>query len=446
MIYHTYDEIRAALACRLGHGPKEEVWDRLVEDDYVREVWEETAEIDYLEEKYREFNRIPGRLLQPPKSAIDSGPRQIRLQILSDLTARQAATEKSVIAFRRQHLTEGLLKRQEVVEWITRQAAEEGPASHYLRVPIPDGYEPIKRNGRIVTKPLLTISDTTAAVQVEMELLSYASPDDQWVERIPVGHGGTLDRLRMLTKSLARRFTWQEAQVTTFVLTDISPALSSLRGGIRMAFSQPISSRISMEIDPTLTPEEVAEQYKRLRATLIGARYRSMSEKHLRLAEFYGGHKPEGITWGCSDGQVESHSRPGLAIRPIRAFRQGLYPSMATTDGPGLAKVSRSVNGHPKRLELPPHKDRGGKDHRLPSHNSKTVPSTVNDCPVDQGSIQSWGRPLVRPGSLTRVPEDPAGLGTLGCPPPPVPYGLTISSRVLWGTLLSSNPNSLERT
>ena len=52
-----------------------------------------------------------------------------------------------------------------------------------------------------------------------------------------------------------------------------------------------------MEIDPTLTPEEVAERYKELRASLIGTRYRSMSEKHLRLAEFYGGHKPEGTTW-----------------------------------------------------------------------------------------------------------------------------------------------------
>ena len=297
MRYYNFDQLRAALAHRLGHEPKDEIWDRLVEEDYVREVWEETAEIDYLKEKYREFNRIPGILLQPPRSALDSGLRQIRLQILSDLTARQAATEKSVVTFRQQYLTEGLLKRQEVDEWIRRQATEDDPASRYLRVPIPDGYELVKRNGRIFTEPLLTISDTTSATQVEMELLSYASSDDQWVRRIPVNHGGTLDRLRVVSKSLARHFTWEEAQASIFVLTGISPLLSSLRVEIRMAFSQPISSRINMEIDPTLTPEEVAEQYKKLRAPLIGARYRQMSEKHLRLAEFYGGHKPEGTTW-----------------------------------------------------------------------------------------------------------------------------------------------------
>ena len=297
MIAHVYDGIWAALASRLGHEPKEEIWDRLVDEAYVRDIWLEIAEIDYLEEKYREFSLVPRHLLQPQKSSIDSGLRAIRLQILSDLTTRQAATEESVIAFRQQHLTEGLLKREKVVEWVMRQAKKDGPASRYLKVPIPDGYEPIRRNGRIFTEPLLTISDISPATHVEVAVLSYTSPDDEWVRRIPVKHGGTLDRLRVVSESLARRITWREAQATAFVLTGMSPQLSSLRGEIRMAFSQPISSRINMEIDPTLTPEEVAEQYKKLRAPLVGARYRSMSEKHLRLAEFYGGHKPAGITW-----------------------------------------------------------------------------------------------------------------------------------------------------
>ena len=297
MRYHTLDQVRAALAHRLGHEPKEEIWTRLVEEDYVREVWEETAEIGYLEEKYLEFNRIPGLLLQPKRTEIDSGLRQIRLQILSDLTARQAAAEESVITFRQQHLSEGLLEREEVVEWITTQASVDGPASRYLKIPIPDGYVPVRCDGRIFTEPGLTISDTTSATQIEMVLLSYASPDDQWVRRIPVRHGGTLDGLRVVSNSLARRYSWQEAQATNFVLTGISPSLSSSQGGIRMVLNQPISSRITMEIDPTLTPGEVAQRYKNLRAPLVGARFRSMSEKHLRLAKFYGGHKPEDTTW-----------------------------------------------------------------------------------------------------------------------------------------------------
>ena len=181
--YDTYDEIRAALARKLGHGPKGEIWDRLVEEDYVREVWEETAEIDDLEEKYREFNSIPRLLLQPPESEIDSPSGRLGSDTLR--LGCWPGGPKACI-FRRQHLTEGLLQREEVVEWITRQATEDGPASRYLRVPIPDGYELVRRNGRISTEPLLTISDTTAATQVDIELLSYTSPDDQWIRRIPV--------------------------------------------------------------------------------------------------------------------------------------------------------------------------------------------------------------------------------------------------------------------
>ena len=297
MIVRDYEEIRAELADRLGHEPKEEVWNRLVEEDYVREVWEETAKIEYLEENYHVFNRVPKELSRPAKSSMDIGIRQLRLQVLSDLTAQQAATEKSVNAFRRQVLPGGLLKREEVVEWIERKAAEDGPASRYLRIPIPDGYKAIRRDRRIFTEPPLTISGASPASQIEVELLSYASPDDQWVRRIPVKHGGPLGRLKALSQLLARRYKWMEAQATTFVLTDTSPLLSSLRARFSIDFSQPVSSRITMEIDPTLTPEEVAGQYKKLRASLIGARYRSMSEKHLRLAEFFKGHKPEGTTW-----------------------------------------------------------------------------------------------------------------------------------------------------
>ena len=297
MIGTSYEEIKVALTRRLGHEPKEEIWNRLVEEDYVRDVWLQIAEIDGLEKDYRQFSRMPRFLLRPPKSAADSGSRQIRFQILSDLIAHQAAAEKGVILFRRQHLTERLLKREEVVEWIARQAEEDGPASRHVRFPIPGDHELTRRNGRFIIEPPLTISDIPPATQFEVELLSYASHEHKSDEFVPVRHGGTLDRLRMLSKSLARRYAWQEAQATTFVLTGKTPLLSGLRGGFRMRFGQPFASRITMDIDPTLTPEEVAEQYKKLRARLIGTRYRSMTEKHLRLAEFYGGHKPEGTTW-----------------------------------------------------------------------------------------------------------------------------------------------------
>ncbi len=318
MIVHAYDNIRSELAGRLGREPREEVWNYLVEEAYVHDVWLEIEGIDYLEKKYRRFAQALEVLTQPPKTATEPDLRQIRLQILSDLIAQHAATEKSVVVFRRKHLPEGLLKREKVVEWITRQAEEEGPASRYLRVPAPHGYDPTTRTGH--TAPPLTIVDSSPVIQIDVELLCYSAPGDQWARTLPVRHGGTLDSLRVVSKSLARRFTWREAQATTFILTNASPLLSSLRGKIRMAFSLPITSRINMEIDPTLTPEEVAERYKRLRARFIGARYRSMTEKHLRLAEFYGGDKPEGTTWAALMNKWNDSQDPGWAYDRFEVF------------------------------------------------------------------------------------------------------------------------------
>lgn len=294
-----YEDIRIELSRRLGYEPNEEVWARLIDEDYVRETREQTAGIEYLEEKYHEFDRFQERLLEPEKSAIDIGPRQIRLQILSDLIAHQAAAEQSVMVFRQEYLSEGLLKREEIVEWITSKAAEEGSASRYLRFPISGDHKVNRCNGRFVVEPPLTISVAPPSTRVEVEVLCYSTPADRWVRRTPVRHGGTLDKLRMLSEILASRFRWGEAQATTFILAGITPLLSSVRVGFRMMLNQPISSHINMEIDPTLTPEEVAEQYREFRAKVIASRYRSMTEKHLRLAEFYGGHKPEGTTWAA---------------------------------------------------------------------------------------------------------------------------------------------------
>ena len=54
---------------------------------------------------------------------------------------------------------------------------------------------------------------------------------------------------------------------------------------------------------------------------------------------------------------------------------------------------------------------------------------------------------VVRPGSLARAPKSLVGLGVLTrSRASPVPDGPTLSSRLLRGTLLSGNLNSLEWT
>jgi hypothetical protein len=45
-------------------------------------------------------------------------------------------------------------------------------------------------------------------------------------------------------------------------------------------------NRIKLTIDPTLSPREVGSIYRQMRGQIFGKRYRTMSEKHIRLALF----------------------------------------------------------------------------------------------------------------------------------------------------------------
>ncbi len=73
-----------------------------------------------------------------------------------------------------------------------------------------------------------------------------------------------------------------------FVLTGEVPLASAMRVQENLNFPVQAASRIVMTIDPTLMPQEVAEEYKRVRQRFLGEgrRQRKMEEKHLRLAEF----------------------------------------------------------------------------------------------------------------------------------------------------------------
>jgi hypothetical protein len=211
--------------------------------------------------------------------------------------AKDAASDPAVISFRKRHLSNELIKQDEVGTWLLSKSEDDGEPTTYLKVPLPEGHELVWDGSRPYADPPLTLSVSSPATGWSREFVRYQLPGDEGERSLPVRQGGVLDTLRMLSESLSDRYAWQKAQATVFVLSGNPPLLSSLRGGANLRPSQPISSRITMEIDPTLTPEEVALGYKKLRDRWIKGRYRSMSEKHLRLAEFYGGSKV--VSWSA---------------------------------------------------------------------------------------------------------------------------------------------------
>ena len=56
------------------------------------------------------------------------------------------------------------------------------------------------------------------------------------------------------------------------------------------------ATRISLVIDPTVTPDEVRDEYHRLRQQILVGRYKTRSDKHLRLAAFIA-ERPDTESW-----------------------------------------------------------------------------------------------------------------------------------------------------
>ncbi len=115
--------------------------------------------------------------------------------------------------------------------------------------------------------------------------LQYGLPGDPALRMWTVTLAGTLDRLRVLSDRLANWYGWESGQATLFVLTSWVPSIQAAEASLRYR-RLPSLTRLELTVDPALTPKEVAELYRRARDNSLGRRYRSMSEKHLRLAAF----------------------------------------------------------------------------------------------------------------------------------------------------------------
>ena len=108
---------------------------------------------------------------------------------------------------------------------------------------------------------------------------------------------GALRVVYEVSKALAGWFRWEEAQATVFLLTDITPLITTQNVQLSPApFMKlpygdhlwPLSclTRVTLTIDPMMTPRELSQYYAKLRAKLLDGKLRAQSAKHLKLAAF----------------------------------------------------------------------------------------------------------------------------------------------------------------
>lgn len=269
------------------------VWSLLLREQYVEDVLSGAAEPDWLVERAREILESGAPVETTAGSADDSGPRlgQERVWALSQLVAHHADDDPDVKAFRTDHLPDGLISWDDVETWINERASEDGERTSDVCFTIPPGTTVEWSGPTARFNP--PIAEVTAGIRFSGRVLAFAQPGDGGVRRRMVTAGGVLDRLGRLGEILAGAFGWQSAQAAVFVLTGVTPMIATSRVTVPVAkaryeFELDWARRITLDVDPGASPQEVQEAFEHARREYHHAGRRRATVKHLRLAAFTG--------------------------------------------------------------------------------------------------------------------------------------------------------------
>ena len=176
-------------------------------------------------------------------------------------------------------------------------------------------------------------------VRLGCDILHYGTPEAEYARAIPVTANGCLDRLRMTSERLVYNYGWLPHQATLFVLTGEAPPLNPIRVENRITFTLGALSRITLTVDPTISPRELMTAYRQLRRAILGHRYRSMSKKHIELAVF----------WSL---RLEKESEQSRLAAWNRIHRKWKYKAKNTFKRDCVIAVQRLL--HPLPLGLAP--------------------------------------------------------------------------------------------
>ena len=345
----TDKKILGLLEAQLGFMPNEQTMRTLERNEHLADIRQsEPGAVEAAAEAVRELYEQIGQPLprgEPPEMMNRTRkPRNLPLRVaaVSTLIAGEAARDEDVIAFRREVLRGKLLTEQAVESWIKNQDRTDGAPCRWLRLRLPasTGVEQVigKLDARLRFKPPLT--EVRLPWEISWSFIGYVVPGSNWARFIKISATGKLERLRLLSEALATRFSWRPVQATMFVLTGAAPVVTLTRFDYHLR--QPAAaSRITMTIDPTISPAEVAGRYEKARQGVLGGRYRNLSDKHLKLAIFMA-DRP--------DNETLKHSMSAWN----RRFPAWKY-TQETNFGRDAAKVrqrllSPPLHPHPRRI------------------------------------------------------------------------------------------------
>ncbi|MBN1460104.1 MAG: hypothetical protein JXA57_11230 [Armatimonadetes bacterium] len=294
-------EIRALLDARLGLPLSDEDYRFLLLEGHVSDIGAEAPDSPKREAllkkailTVRNLRASQGRPVgkDSAKASEMATDDRHRRYALSCLLAREAAVLPEVVEFRRKYLGGEVLAWKDMEDWILRQAEADSGYSQYIEVVIPE--DTVVRptlSGLVVESPV-PLAELRTEGGVRARFLEYGVEGGTWVESVPVRSGGVLDELRKLSDRLARSYSWKTDQATVFVLTGVIPLMVGIRLETEVQSEHPAASRVTLIIDPVVSPQEVFEAYGQVRERMMEGTARPLTEKHLKLAVFAAERRP----------------------------------------------------------------------------------------------------------------------------------------------------------
>jgi hypothetical protein len=321
-------QIRSGVERRLGRKLDDETWAFAESQEWIDATLEE-LESDVDEDRavagladrilqllrYRSASRSPEHREIPPDG---------RDEALARVLAALASREPGVIRFRREVLRGQQVGAEHVAVWVRRRARREG-APTFRRVVL------VERGGEPLPTPLGVVKE--AAVYLDLW------NEQGWLESVPIREDGVLGRLKKLSAWLGREYSFREPDAVTFILSGYIPPSPRARASYTLHLRLPARSVVRLEVNPRVSPREVAEVYASMRGRLLeqmglGTRSRSMTEEHAELAIFVSEHDAE--SW--DELRVEwNASHPDRPFTDVRRFIRDVRAAYRRVTGDPLA-------------------------------------------------------------------------------------------------------------
>lgn len=303
---------RAKVEVDLGEEVADPVWDLAEQWGYVEDVTLGRMTVTELSAKIRKLYAVldvpvtgpeidqPGKAGFPQASEATSA----RIDAISAIYAAWASSEPEVHRFRNRILArtcaamgmptgaDGLLAGDQVSRWVRWCLEADADGGN------PDGYI------------LGLVAAQAAHGPRPIADLWYIAEGQERAQGVDVH--GSLGQLAKLAETLAERYRWRPSEATMLLLTGRMPEVQVYTGSAEIRYNyMSASTRVTMTLDPALSPDEVAGIYERLRRRFhAGTPPRNQAVRRHRLAGHVGPHVQ------MRSGTPDSRTGPGRRPSP----------------------------------------------------------------------------------------------------------------------------------